>query len=252
MSKRRAELEVSAGGIVFRRRRTASGPRSCSSGTPTTTGASPRGISRTASRRPRRRIRETAEETGPRAAGAAGTHPGHRLALPVPRPPHPQVLPLLPVREPRRRGLPRRRTRGSPTASGARWTRRSRPLSYDNARGVLKRAGEMVRTLVAVGADGRSRRPRRGAPGAELRPWPPIAPPLESRAALASPCAASAPARTAPVSSPAAPRPRCGDCSTAAGRCRRAGPDRRARRAGRAQDPPAGIPVVAYGAVPSR
>jgi 8-oxo-dGTP pyrophosphatase MutT (NUDIX family) len=30
-------------------------------------------------------------------------------------------------------------------------------LSYDNARGVLKRAGEMVRTLVAVGA-GRSRR----------------------------------------------------------------------------------------------
>src|SRR5918994_3328019 len=31
-------------------------------------------------------------------------------------------------------------------------------LSYDNARGVLKRAGEMVRTLVAVGA-GRSGRP---------------------------------------------------------------------------------------------
>ncbi|MGH7497982.1 MAG: NUDIX hydrolase [Gemmatimonadales bacterium] len=31
-------------------------------------------------------------------------------------------------------------------------------LSYDNARGVLKRAGEMVRTLVAVGA-GRSRPP---------------------------------------------------------------------------------------------
>ncbi len=38
-------------------------------------------------------------------------------------------------------------------------------LSYDNARGVLKRAGEMVRTLVAVGA-GRSRhaaeRPAKG------------------------------------------------------------------------------------------
>ena len=31
-------------------------------------------------------------------------------------------------------------------------------LSYDNARGVLKRAGEMVRTLVAVGAGG----PKRG------------------------------------------------------------------------------------------
>ena len=37
-------------------------------------------------------------------------------------------------------------------------------LSYDNARGVLKRAGEMVRTLVAVGA-GRSRpAPERRAP----------------------------------------------------------------------------------------
>jgi 8-oxo-dGTP pyrophosphatase MutT (NUDIX family) len=38
-------------------------------------------------------------------------------------------------------------------------------LSYDNARGVLKRAGEMVRTLVAVGA-GRSR--------------PPVEPPAEA------------------------------------------------------------------------
>jgi 8-oxo-dGTP pyrophosphatase MutT (NUDIX family) len=32
-------------------------------------------------------------------------------------------------------------------------------LSYDNARGVLKRAGEMVRTLVAVGAGRPSRSP---------------------------------------------------------------------------------------------
>jgi 8-oxo-dGTP pyrophosphatase MutT (NUDIX family) len=39
-------------------------------------------------------------------------------------------------------------------------------LSYDNARGVLKRAGEMVRTLVAVGAgraDGRSVGPAAGS-----------------------------------------------------------------------------------------
>ena len=54
MSKRRAELEVSAGGIVFRRiRRRRRG--SCSFATPTTTGASPRVTSRTASRRPKRR-----------------------------------------------------------------------------------------------------------------------------------------------------------------------------------------------------
>jgi 8-oxo-dGTP pyrophosphatase MutT (NUDIX family) len=38
-------------------------------------------------------------------------------------------------------------------------------LSYDNARGVLKRAGEMVRTLVAVGAG----RPRRNGGTAERR-----------------------------------------------------------------------------------
>ncbi len=38
-------------------------------------------------------------------------------------------------------------------------------LSYDNARGVLKRAGEMVRTLVAVGAG----RPRRNAATPERR-----------------------------------------------------------------------------------
>jgi len=43
-------------------------------------------------------------------------------------------------------------------------------LSYDNARGVLKRAGEMARTLVAVGA-GRPRRPVHTVPP----PAPPVA-----------------------------------------------------------------------------
>ncbi len=49
-------------------------------------------------------------------------------------------------------------------------------LSYDNARGVLKRAGEMVRTLVAVGA-GRARRGEAGTAPAEPEPGPPAAPP---------------------------------------------------------------------------
>lgn len=40
-------------------------------------------------------------------------------------------------------------------------------LSYENARGVLKRAGEMVRTLTAVGA-GRPRRPPELAPRADV------------------------------------------------------------------------------------
>ena len=39
-------------------------------------------------------------------------------------------------------------------------------LSYDNARGVLKRAGEMARTLVAMGA-GRPRRQEAASPEAE-------------------------------------------------------------------------------------
>src|SRR5918993_2116856 len=43
-------------------------------------------------------------------------------------------------------------------------------LSYDNARGVLKRAGEMVRTLVAIGA-GRPAR-REGGPGGANAPPP--------------------------------------------------------------------------------
>ena len=43
-------------------------------------------------------------------------------------------------------------------------------LSYDNARGVLKRAGEMVRTLVAVGAGRGGRAERRG--GGEVEPEP--------------------------------------------------------------------------------
>jgi hypothetical protein len=47
-------------------------------------------------------------------------------------------------------------------------------LSYDNARGVLKRAGEMVRTLVAVGAGraGPSER-RKGGKAVEEREYRP-------------------------------------------------------------------------------
>ncbi len=47
-------------------------------------------------------------------------------------------------------------------------------LSYDNARGVLKRAGEMARTLVAMGEG----RPRRPTPAPAL--LPPSAVPTES------------------------------------------------------------------------
>ena len=126
MSKRRAELEVSAGGIVFRRPPDGGAALPADPGLVRQLGVS-QGPSR--GRRVAGRGGDPGDRRGdrPRPAGAAGTDPGHRLALPLSRPPHPQVLPLLPVRESRRRGQARRRTRGSPTASGARWTRRSRP-----------------------------------------------------------------------------------------------------------------------------
>ena len=76
-------------------------------------------------------------------------------------------------------------------------------LSYDNARGVLKRAGEMVRTLVAIGA-GRSR-PRTAAAARARRAdaWPPS--PRCSRAGPpCSRCAARCRQSGARASSPAA------------------------------------------------
>jgi len=54
--------------------------------------------------------------------------------------------------------------------SGYRWLpldEALRVLSYDNARGVLKRAGEMARTLVAVGEGRPKRRSEATAPSAE-------------------------------------------------------------------------------------
>lgn len=57
-----------------------------------------------------------------------------------------------------------------------------RDLSYDNARGVLRRAGEMARTLVAVGA-GRSRRVP--PPAAIVRPDADLAEDVPPRAASA-------------------------------------------------------------------
>ena len=126
----------------------------------------------------------------------------------------------------------------------------ARALSYDNARGVLKRAGEMVRTLVAVGA-GRSRPPAE-RPGTGL-----------TVAAIAA--AAREPRRPARAAAHAAQgRPRSRDLPHAgrAAPAARAPAGRRGRpRARRRRGCPSsprsrrafpGFPVVAYGAVPSR
>ena len=118
-------------------------------------------------------------------------------------------------------------------------------LSYDNARGVLKRAGEMVRTLVAVGA-GRSRpAAERQAPRLTVAA---IAALLESRAALL------ALRRTLPKSGPGVVA--CRDARGAAAACSSGGWSTRSCSAPASRllpelaDAPApacpGIPVVAY------
>lgn len=65
-------------------------------------------------------------------------------------------------------------------------------LSYDNARGVLKRAGEMVRTLVAVGA-GRERKAKEGERDRQAPAAPPEQLSLGTEAFVPPPAPAGAP-----------------------------------------------------------
>jgi 8-oxo-dGTP pyrophosphatase MutT (NUDIX family) len=90
MSKRRAELEVSAGGIVFRRL-PGEGAKYLLIRDSYNNWGFPKGHLEGNESPAEAAIRETAEETG--------------LAFPVSRPPYSQVLPLLPLREPGRRSV---------------------------------------------------------------------------------------------------------------------------------------------------
>ena len=183
-SRSRCSDEQAAGGAGGERRRNrvpaAAGARAraiSSSATPTTTGAFPRGTSRTASRPPQAALRETAEETGLdhlilhgpirvidwhfRFRGRHIHKYCHFFLFESPDgEPCPQV---------------------DEGITACQWrdarSRRSTILSYDNARGVLKRAGEMVRTLVAIGAgrpaqamNGTAQRRSRGT-GSPRRSW---------------------------------------------------------------------------------
>jgi 8-oxo-dGTP pyrophosphatase MutT (NUDIX family) len=149
MSKRRAELEVSAGGIVFRR--LPEGPRYLLIRDSYNNWGFPKGHLEGSESPAEAALRETAEETGLahlvlqgpirvidwhfRFRGRHIHKYCHFFLLESPDgEPCPQV---------------------DEGITACQW----RPLgealevlSYDNARGVLKRAGEMVRTLVAVGA----------------------------------------------------------------------------------------------------
>ena len=152
MSKRRAELEVSAGGIVFRRLPDG-GARFLLIKDSYDNWGFPKGHLEDGESPAEAAVRETSEETGL-----------DRLVLQGPI----RVIDW------------HFRFRGrhihkychffllESTEGACQWRTLEEALgtlSYDNARGVLKRAGEMVRTLVAIGA-GRSRpTTERQAPG---------------------------------------------------------------------------------------
>ena len=139
---------------------------------------------------------------------------------------------------------PRSSPKGSRRASGEALDEALEVLSYDNARGVLKRAGEMVRTLVAVGA-GRSRHAR-GAPREGLTVAAIAAAARESgRAPGASPDAAQRRSRRRHLSHSCRAAP---SARAPAGRCHRTDPESRlaARARRHCKDQLPGIPVVVY------
>ncbi len=150
MSKRKADLEVSAGGIVFRRAADAGALYLLIRDSYDNWGF-PKGHLENGESPAEAALRETGEETGLerlvlqgpirvidwhfRFRGRHIHKYCHFFLFESPEgDPCPQVA----------EGITACQWRSLDEALGA--------LSYDNARGVLKRAGEMVRTLVAIGA----------------------------------------------------------------------------------------------------
>jgi len=150
MSKRRAELEVSAGGIVFRRTH-GEGPRYLLIRDSYNNWGFPKGHLEGEESPAEAALRETAEETGLQQLVMhgpirvidwhfrfRGRHIHKYCHFFLFESPQGEVCPQVDE------GITACQWRPLPEALEI--------LSYDNARGVLKRAGEMVRTLVAVGA----------------------------------------------------------------------------------------------------
>ena len=150
MSKRRAELEVSAGGIVFRRI-PGEVPRYLLIRDSYNNWGFPKGHLEGDESPAEAALRETAEETGLQQLVLQGPirvidwhfrfrgrHIHKYCHFFLFESPEGEVCPQVDE------GITACQWRPLPEALEI--------LSYDNARGVLKRAGEMVRTLVAVGA----------------------------------------------------------------------------------------------------
>jgi 8-oxo-dGTP pyrophosphatase MutT (NUDIX family) len=153
MSKRRAELEVSAGGIVFRRT-PGEAPRYLLIRDSYNNWGFPKGHLEGSESPAEAALRETAEETGLEHLVLQGPirvidwhfrfrgrHIHKYCHFFLLESPEGEVCPQV--------------DEGITACQWRPLTEALEILSYDNARGVLKRAGEMVRTLVAVGA-GRS------------------------------------------------------------------------------------------------
>jgi 8-oxo-dGTP pyrophosphatase MutT (NUDIX family) len=164
MSKRRAELEVSAGGIVFRRI-PGEAPRYLLIRDSYNNWGFPKGHLEGQESPAEAALRETAEETGLQQLSLhgpirvidwhfrfRGRHIHKYCHFFLFESPEGEVCPQVDE------GITACQWRPLPEALEI--------LSYDNARGVLKRAGEMVRTLVAVGA-GRSGGGSEGRGGGE-------------------------------------------------------------------------------------
>src|SRR3954452_610717 len=150
MSKRRAELEVSAGGIVFRRVH-GEAPRYLLIRDSYNNWGFPKGHLEGDESPAQAALRETAEETGPSLLVLQGPirvidwhfrfrgrHIHKYCHFFLFESPDGEACPQL--------------DEGITACQWRPLDEALEVLSYDNARGVLKRAGEMVRTLVAIGA----------------------------------------------------------------------------------------------------
>jgi 8-oxo-dGTP pyrophosphatase MutT (NUDIX family) len=162
MSKRRADLEVSAGGIVFRRV-PGEAPRYLLIRDSYNNWGFPKGHLEADESPAQAAMRETAEETGLNGLVLQGPirvidwhfrfrgrHIHKYCHFFLFESPEGEVCPQI--------------DEGITACQWRPLGEALETLSYDNARGVLKRAGEMVRTLVAVGA-GRPGRPARKTGG---------------------------------------------------------------------------------------
>jgi 8-oxo-dGTP pyrophosphatase MutT (NUDIX family) len=164
MGKRRAELEVSAGGIVFRRQDGEQQPRYLLIRDSYDNWGFPKGHLENGESPAEAAIRETAEETGLNHLTLQGPirvidwhfrfrgrHIHKYCHFFLFESPAGDASPQL--------------AEGITACQWRTLDEALEVLSYDNARGVLKRAGEMVRTLVAVGAGRSPRASERSAKG---------------------------------------------------------------------------------------